>query len=841
MESIAVDLTARIDRTQRIFIVDTVAMIAELRAIRLNAKVASIENLVGTLGARLEIVIGQNNQVERAMAHILLEDARLLVKGMDAITPINGIELGVRLDGNKIIIERLAVDAGELGQMAASASFDLEPDWRPHRLDVGIRAEQINKDFLNHLWPEDIQPRVRQWFDKNVEGGVISGFEMRGGYDLPRDGKPKPLFLEGRAELSDANFGSLKGLPKLEQAKAAIKFDQNFIQADFTQGFFGGLDMQGSRLIIRSSEAGAAADLSLFGKGELGDAAAILNSKRLNIFASTGLNMKAASGDIDGALALKWIIPKKGQTIKSTGGFDIDFSASIFGANVEQIIPSIDLDDAAVDVTVKGGLTSVTGRGMLNNIPALISASNKHGGKMELSLILAKSEALTAEAVARTGIDFGGVMSGTVTATRLRPGADITLDAVMNLDDASFNIAALGLAKIPGEAAKVSGLATFEAGKITAIDGIVFEGDVLSGTAAMQFNSDGGFHGGVFNNIAWPGNDITSLIVNRNQDAIGFAITADAHIVDLTPLRRANGKTGNNLPPLSIELRANRLVVDDKISLAGDVSIAVDKKGSGQADFKGDLALAGKPFMDAATLKARFGSSEGDMMTGQGRVGSAEVSVSFAPTDAGGAIFELRTSDAGEVLSKLQIIDAIRDGTMVMRAEFDAKDRDNFTTHFALEDFRVINAPAVVQTLSVLSLTGFVGLVDGDGAYFDHGTAVIEIKDGNQIIHSAQATGAALAIELVGAVIRDENRLDVSGILRPFHIATEIINHIPIIGQIITGTDGSGFFAVQFTMRGDIKNPETNVKRASIIPGIIRDAFNPEWISNERQRIIGGG
>ena len=841
VQSIAIDLTARIDHAQRIFTVDTVDMIAELRAIRLNAKVASIENLVGTLGARLEVSIGEGDKVERATAHILLQDARLLVKGMEKITPINGIELRAHLDGSKIIVERLAVDAGVQGQMAVAASFDLEADWRPHRVDIGIRAEQINKDFLNHLWPEAIQPRVRQWFHTNVRGGIISGFEMKGGVDLPRGAKPKLLFLEGQTELSDANIGSLIGLPKLEQTKAKIKFDQNFMQADFTQGFLGGLDMQGSRLIIRNNEAGTMADLSLFGKGDFGDAAAILNSKQLNVFAASGLNVSDASGDIDAALALKWIIPQKGQDIKDTGGFDIDFSASIFGASIKQIIPSIDLHDAAMDVSVNGGVATITGRGMLNNAPALIAVSNKQGGKMEMSIILNKSEALAAEAMARTGIEFGGKIGGTLTATKTRPSAPLVLDVAINLDDASFNINALGLAKIPGEAGKITALATFEAGKITGIDGIVFEGDVLNARGAMQFNTDGSFHGGVFNNIAWPGNDITSLIINPGKDTIGFAVAADAHIVDLTPLRRVKGKADNSLPPLSIALRANRLIVDDKVSLAGEVSIAVDEGGSGQANFKGDLVLAGKPFMAAVNLNAKFGRGDDDILTGKGLIGTAEVSVTFTPTDAGGAIFELRTADAGEVLTRLQIIDALRGGTMVMRAEFDAENKDNFTTHFELENFRVVDAPAVVQTLSVLSLTSFFGLVDDDGAYFDSGKATIEIKDGKQIIHSAEAAGAAIGIEFVGAVLRDENRLDVSGVLRPFHIATDIINHIPIIGKIIGGTDGTGLFAIQFTMKGDIKNPQTNVKRTSIIPGIIRDALNPEWIKNERQRIIGDG
>ena len=61
---------------------------------------------------------------------------------------------------------------------------------------------------------------------------------------------------------------------------------------------------------------------------------------------------------------------------------------------------------------------------------------------------------------------------------------------------------------------------------------------------------------------------------------------------------------------------------------------------------------------------------------------------------------------------------------------------------------------------------------------------------------------------------------------------------MPLISQILTGVDNEGFLVTQFSLTGTIDDPETSVNISSIIPGLFRDVFSPDWINRERQRLI---
>ena len=61
---------------------------------------------------------------------------------------------------------------------------------------------------------------------------------------------------------------------------------------------------------------------------------------------------------------------------------------------------------------------------------------------------------------------------------------------------------------------------------------------------------------------------------------------------------------------------------------------------------------------------------------------------------------------------------------------------------------------------------------------------------------------------------------------------------MPLVGEILTGVNNEGFFATQFAITGTMDEPETEVNLSSVAPGLIRDIFNPNWIENERSRIL---
>ena len=65
------------------------------------------------------------------------------------------------------------------------------------------------------------------------------------------------------------------------------------------------------------------------------------------------------------------------------------------------------------------------------------------------------------------------------------------------------------------------------------------------------------------------------------------------------------------------------------------------------------------------------------------------------------------------------------------------------------------------------------------------------------------------------------------GVLIPAYAISDIINKIPLLGQIITGIEGEGIIGFNYKAFGSYENPEYSINPFSVLtPGIIRSIFN---------------
>ena len=91
---------------------------------------------------------------------------------------------------------------------------------------------------------------------------------------------------------------------------------------------------------------------------------------------------------------------------------------------------------------------------------------------------------------------------------------------------------------------------------------------------------------------------------------------------------------------------------------------------------------------------------------------------------------------------------------------------------------------------------------------------------------------------MVGTYDRATRQVDMSGNLVPVNQFSKIIGallysetcYLVLIMQV---------FATQFNVSGSIDEPQTSVNAASLVPGILRDLFSPEWLKNEASRLFG--
>ena len=77
-----------------------------------------------------------------------------------------------------------------------------------------------------------------------------------------------------------------------------------------------------------------------------------------------------------------------------------------------------------------------------------------------------------------------------------------------------------------------------------------------------------------------------------------------------------------------------------------------------------------------------------------------------------------------------------------------------------------------------------------------------------------------------------------SGEISPMHLVNAIIQNVPIIGPIIIGNEGEGLFSIDFSLTGDVDNPEVSSNPLTIIkPRIIERALESINLNQVNQQL----
>ena len=271
----------------------------------------------------------------------------------------------------------------------------------------------------------------------------------------------------------------------------------------------------------------------------------------------------------------------------------------------------------------------------------------------------------------------------------------------------------------------------------------------------------------------------------------------------------------------------------EDITLQGRLIGDIDRTGSGVAILNGTLLHEQSPLIEEATIEATF-NEQTETLTGTGLIGGVEATLLYESLANDTSYLLIKSQNAGRTLIGLDVLDTIRGGELILKNVYQKKEFDNFKTEIKVTDFSVIEAPKSVRALSVLSVTGLYSLIEGDGTKFDVGIANIETAGNRRILKNVQASGEAIKFELAGEYDRETDELQVRGILAPLSLLSDIIGVIPLVSNIVTGKDKTGFLATQFEMSGKLSNPVTTINPASVLaPGVLRDILSPDWLTRE--------
>ena len=644
--------------------------------------------------------------------------------------------------------------------------------------------------------------------------------------------------LQASARLEKTAYQWLSGQSAIDNVSALISLDKEQLEVVIDEG-------QSQEFLVRSALVTLSPlvaetdsrmlDITFDAQSTLPQLQPLLDAPQLSLPQDLPVDLARASGDVRASVKVTGIVLSDGQIDVVLDEFD----GVITDAFLPDMIDGDDLHQADIVISYDNQTLRATGAARYHDIAGDFSLI-QNAEKREITAVIAPQEAVSTLVNKRFEQQISGPIGArlVLTSSMAAPEEQGDLYAVVSVDlsGAGLYVPLLDWGKLQNEPANASARFIFKEGMLQRIDKLVVSAYDFGAKGAVEMTQTGTFAGAYLHDLRWPGNQIDEILIETDRDG-ALMIFAQGPQMDLRQLRK-NDATSNGLA-LSFDVTSERLIIEDKVSLFGQMTGRVNADGNGSATLQGALVIDERPLLEEGTIDAVFGA-DGEYLSAVGLIGGAEARLEFSPDETGNAILIITSQNAGRVLSGLGVTDTIRSGRLVLSNEFKQGRFDHYETTINLEEFNVIEAPAAVRAFSVLGLAGLYSLVEGDGTRFTTGEAKIETKAGQHIISKMVASGGAVGVSLVGEYDSNTRKVDVSGNLVPVNQFSKLIGAVPLVGELLSGVDNAGIFATQFNITGTIDDPETSVNAASLVPGIIRDIFSPDWLGRESERIIGG-
>ena len=170
---------------------------------------------------------------------------------------------------------------------------------------------------------------------------------------------------------------------------------------------------------------------------------------------------------------------------------------------------------------------------------------------------------------------------------------------------------------------------------------------------------------------------------------------------------------------------------------------------------------------------------------------------------------EIYSDLSSPLLSDYEFFKGLSGGKLLFTSLID--DRKS-NSKLKIENFKLINAPDVIQLLSLADLGGLADLAKGKGLSFD----VLEIdmeKDKNFLkINEILALGPSMSVLMEGYLDNKSGLISLRGTLVPAKTLNNLISKIPVIGNIVIPKEvGEGLFGISFKMKGTKGKIKTSI------------------------------
>ncbi|MCW0182841.1 MAG: DUF3971 domain-containing protein [Zavarzinia sp.] len=684
-------------------------------------------------------------------------------------------------------------------------------------IDLTARLGGLPVDDLAALWPVRLSVNGRRWVTQNIRGGQVSDGVLRlkappGGLDASPS--PPDMFSADFA-IDGAATTFMAGLPPVSDIKAKAHMTADGIDVEINSGR---VDMgpaglvtltEGLAKITDFSKEDQQGDISFSATGPVRAALTMLDLPPLGYAGKIGVDPSKTAGDHE--TRARFLLPLVADL--DLDNLDFKTSSKIVGLVLPAIAGPLDLTDGAITVDVDQSRATARGTARLGGAPLDLEWSeNFRAPAGKPTTVLTARGTLDDALREKLGLGLGGRITGPIGASVTLEGRGQAIGAIraeLALDGAAITLPETGYGKKAGEPAAVAFRLATGGGRLK-FEGLTARAKGLSADGSAEFTTDGDLISLVLSN-AQLGKSAFTIDFRRPAPGQRYALKLRGANLDLVPYmdqdaparrpeaERPDPSSPDGLPDFDFDIDLDRVQMDEKTAVAGLKATGSHEQGRWQA----------------INSKGALGPSR------------APLSLKLTPV-AGGRRLDISAGDAGAVVRVARLYSDVEGGSLTFHGTIDdTKPNRPLTGALDMRDFKLVKAPVLARILTLGSLTGIAEAIGGEGISLEALKADIVQESAVIRIVKARAYGNSIGMTLSGTYDTWGRSVSVGGTIVPSYGLNRILNSIPLVGDILTGGEGGGLFAFNYSVVGPTENPEVTVNALSALaPGILRDIIS---------------
>lgn len=670
----------------------------------------------------------------------------------------------------------------------------------------------MSKKLLINLWPVGVAMNPRTWIDSSVIDAFIPSARIVmnapvGAFDL--EALPEEV-LSGTIDVQNAEVNYSEGFPHVKNGNGKVMLTGNTLTAILQNATtLNDTKLSGEGKVYISSlvatDTPITIDLPVYTSTQ--DVLEFLKSTPYKLPTSVNLNQETVTGNLFGDVHM--FVLDKPSPAEDDVTFKIAMDAKGFGQT--KFYKGMDVNKASGKVLATDKDFTVDASGLYDGQRVQLSAVMQKSGENYRVKTTMPHEKLKAFGIESEPYVYGDVGVSLDWKEIYNHGAQFNAD--IDLTPAEIRIADIKYLKEAGVPAtlKLKGEENPSGYEIPDFTlEIPDRKDALKG--AVNLSPSGEIKEVNLRGIDFAGTKGQALY---RPIPGGYFVRASGEVLDLSYRDDGEEKKKNN----PVKIVAEALPKPEVKIPALDVDFQF-KKAVTSKDGKNilhDLKFVAQ--CDTVICKSM------DFTTNAGAAAPFTLNIGY---QNGKRVLTSYTPNAGLVLRNMNLFDSMKDGEMQISGIF----QDELPTHplvgkLTIGAHRVKDVPMLTKLLTVATFTGIVDALSGEGLMFQKLDVPFR-KEGMVIrLENAKSAGPSIGLTAEGNIDLNQDSINLSGVVIPAYMFNAIIRSIPVLGNIFGVLAGDGLVAVNYSMKGDLDDPDVTVNPLSALtPGFLRGFFS---------------